>query len=68
MNELLKENIDVLSRNLKSLRDRLHRTTISKGQERFIMTYFEVIDEFIGKSFDIMDKDRYHEELKNMDE
>ena len=68
--ETLLENIDVLHRNLTMLRDTIYwnRSGVSAGQEKFIMVYLEGIDEFIFKAIGIIDKDKYLEELKMLDE
>ena len=68
MNNLLKSDIDVLQRKLKSLRDALHRTKVSKGQEKFLLPYLEIVDEFLGKSFDILNAETYKEQLIQLDE
>jgi hypothetical protein len=61
-------NIEILQRNLTTLRDLLYREQISKGQERFVMVYLEGIQEFIDKSVGILNRDKYLEELTLLDE
>lgn len=68
MNEDLKEEINVLNRNLKGLKDGIHRRNLTDGQKRFIRTYFDIINEFIGKGLDILDIDKYREELRKLED
>ena len=65
---LLMEDIDVLQRNLTGLKDAIYRRPISSGQERFLMTYLEVISDYVNKGLDILDEDKYREELKLMED
>ena len=68
MNEDLKEEINVINRNLKGLRDNIHRKSMTDGQKRFMRAYFDVINEFIGKGLNILDVDKYREELRNLED
>lgn len=68
MNDGLKEEIDVLGRNLKGLRDSIHRKSLTAGQKRFLMTYFDIVNEYIGKGLDILNIDKYREELRALDD
>lgn len=66
--EALKENTRVLQRKLVGLGDAINRRSISAGQERFLMTYLEVVSEYIEKGLDILDENKYREELRLLDE
>ena len=65
---LLISDIDILQRKLTGLKDAMSRRPLSAGQERFIMTYLEMISDFIDKGLDILDENKYREELKMLDE
>jgi hypothetical protein len=58
------EDINVLQRKLTGLKDSIYRKPISPGQERFIRTYLEIISEYIEKGLDVVDEDKYREQLK----
>lgn len=62
------ENTRILQRKLKGLGDSIFRRPISAGQERFLMTYLEMIDEFVEKGLDIIDEDKYREVLAELED
>lgn len=66
-NDQLTDNITKLQRNLVGLEDAIKRTQLSKGQAAFVKIYLDVIAEHISKGLDVLDEDRYREELLNLD-
>lgn len=65
--DILKENVDVLQRRLSGLKDSLNTNTLSSGQERFIAIYQELINDYIGKCFDVLDIKKFEQTLIEME-
>lgn len=68
MKSYLLEDINVLQRKLTGLRDSIYRGPLSSGQERFIRAYLEIVSDYIEKGLDIIDEDKYREQLKLLDD
>ena len=66
--EVLTKNIDVLQRKLVGLKSAIYHKTTSKGQAKFIQVYIEVISEYIEKSLDALDVDKYKEALIELED
>jgi len=66
--KVLTNNIDVLQRKLVGLKDAIYYKTISKGQAKFVQVYIEVMSEYIEKSLDALDVDKYREALEELED
>lgn len=60
----IKNNIDILSRKLVALSDNISIMDISKGQETFINMYLQLVDEYVSKAIEILDRKKYNETVE----
>ena len=64
----LQSNIDILQRKLVQLKDNIIKDKgLSRGQIHFLDAYLTVVDDYINKSLDILDDDKYREALLELD-
>lgn len=67
-NKSITDNITILQRRLVGLKDSVNLTSIGKGEASFMFVYLNIISEYIDKSLDLLDEDKYRELLKELDE
>lgn len=67
-NDPIEENIVTLQRKLVGLKDSVKRHELSRARAKFMNTYLEIIFEYINKSLDILNEDKYREALRELEE
>ena len=67
-NKPVSDNITILQRKLVGLKDSVNMFKVSKGKAHFMKVYLDVISEYIDKSLDLLDEDKYREALKELDD
>jgi hypothetical protein len=67
-NATVSENVTILQRRLTGLKDAVNLHNMSKGKASFMLVYLDIIDEYITKSLDLLDNDKYREALKELDD
>lgn len=66
--DILIENVNILQRRLSGLKDAMAKNGISDAQKKFLSVYQEVINEYVDKSFDILDVNKFKQTLIEMEE
>jgi hypothetical protein len=61
-------NIEILQRKLVGLKDTVSRKKISPGQSMFMDTYLHVVSEYLDRSLDLMDENKYREALLEIED
>jgi hypothetical protein len=64
---ILQENIDVLQRRLSGLKSEVAKNVVSDAQKRFLAIYQETINDYIDKSFDVLDVDKFNQILIDLE-
>lgn len=67
-NKTVAENVTILQRRLTGLKDAVNLHKMNKGKASFMLVYLDIIDEYITKSLDLLDNDKYREALKELDD
>lgn len=67
-NDPIEDNIVTLQRKLVGLKDSVSGVELSRARAKFMNTYLEIIFEYINKSLDILDEDKYREALRDLDD
>jgi hypothetical protein len=62
-NKILLDNINIIQRNLTSLKDIVTRSDVNNGQLKMISVYLDVSNDYVNKSIDILDDKKYKEML-----
>lgn len=66
--DVIYKDIDILTRKLVDLKSAMKFEDVSKGQEQFLFIYLGIISEYINKGLDIMDSDKYQQELIDLED
>jgi len=67
-NNVIYENLNKIQRKIVDLRDKISRKKLSKGQEKFLFVYMDMVGIYLEKSFDVLDLEHYKELLLEIEE
>lgn len=62
------DNITTVQRNIVALKEGIMKFETSKGQVKFLNTYITVVNDYIKRSVEVLDIEKYREMLEELDE
>jgi hypothetical protein len=60
--------IEILERKLLIVKENVKLFDLTRGQEKFVLVYLDVVDSYLDKCLDALNYESYREQLREMED